>query len=243
MPHLNLKKIALSATTALLLLTTSSAVYAQDENDRTLYWGGTSFTEDSSYYYLGGVYALNGTLKQDGWLGRIGLGYGEYEYNTAAVAGLGVDGDVRNASVMFGYQKHINSTRFTGYLGGDYSDHDLSPNDPGNSTQGSETGVKVQAEMRHNFDDNNTFSISGNYSTAYDNYYGRTFFTTDLAGFKIGPEASVLGSESFDQRRAGLYVSTGEHLPVVLNFQAGQAWTSRRGDDSPYFGIGFSNTF
>ncbi len=189
------------------------------------------------------LHALGGSLSEDGWLARIGLGYGKYDYDTASVAGQKVRADVGLADIMIGYQKHFQKTRLTGYLGVDYANHDLSPRDPSNDVDGTETGVKGQVEMLHQFNDITTLNFIGSTSSAYNSYYVNSLVTRSFGNVSIGPEVTFLGSESFDQRRLGLHASVHSVLPFAVSFSVGQAWVSRRGDDSPYVGVGFSNTF
>jgi len=238
-----IKNLVIGTSAAFLVLASGVPAMAQNAGDRTAYWAGVDFTDDSTFGYAGAAYALHGTLLDDGWLGRVGLGYGGYEYNTVAVTGLGVDGDNIRANAMIGYQKYFETMLVSGFAGIDYNDHDISPNDPGNDVTGSETGVMAQVEMRKDFDAQTQLNFNLNYSTAYNNYYATTRLERDLGNFKIGPQFTVLGSESFDQKRLGVYVATDNLLPVNLSFQAGQSWASRRGDDSPYVGFGVSNTF
>ncbi|MGH1379049.1 MAG: cellulose biosynthesis protein BcsS [Alphaproteobacteria bacterium] len=243
MTEFKIKNLVIGASAAFLALASTVPAMAQDSGDKTAYWAGVDFTDDSTFGYAGVAYALNGTLLEDGWLGRIGLGYGQYEYNTVAVSGLGVDGDNIRANAMIGYQKYLGTMLVSAFAGIDYNDHDLSPNDPGNDVDGSKAGVMAQVEVRKDFDELTQLNFNVNYSTAYDNYYASTRLERDMGSFKIGPQFSVLGSESFDQKRLGVYVATDRLLPVNLSFKVGQSWASRRGDDSPYIGFGISNTF
>ncbi|MGH1404017.1 MAG: cellulose biosynthesis protein BcsS [Alphaproteobacteria bacterium] len=243
MTEFKIKNLVIGASVAFLALASTVPAMAQDAGDKTAYWAGIDFTDDSTFGYAGVAYALHDTLLEDGWLARVGIGYGEYEYNTVAVSGLGVDGDNVRANAMVGYQKHFDTMLVSAFAGIDYNNHDLSPNDPGNDVDGSETGVMAQVEVRKNFDALTQLNLNVNYSTAYNNYYATARLERDLGSFKIGPQVTALGSESFDHKRLGIYVATGDLLPVNLSFQAGQSWASRRGDDSPYIGFGISNTF
>ncbi len=108
---------------------------------------GFDAAEDSYTLFGGAVRALNGDINSDGVVLRFAAAYGQYEYDTTAVAGGKVDIDGSSANVMLGYQWVGGSTITALYLGVDYQNNDLSPADPSNSTSGDEFGGKASSRF------------------------------------------------------------------------------------------------
>ena len=232
-------KTLLACTVAMMIAPATSA-----SAESTRYWGGASWAEDAAYAYFGGTHALNGDLSKDGHLVRLGLGYGDYHYNSVAVPGTTVDGDTQRIDAMVGYQKFFPTWRVTGYVGADYIHHDISPNDPNNSVDGTEFGVKGQIELVKQWDDKHVIDVAVNASTAYNTFWSRGRVTRDMGGFTFGPEVTILGSESFDQTRVGVHIGEVQWIDAFdLNFQLGYMYAGRRGDDSAYVNVGFSDSF
>lgn len=206
--------------------------------------------EDSFYTYLGGIMAIDGDLAQDGWLARLGLGYGEYDYDTTAIAfpaTTNVDGDHNSIDLMAGYQHFYDRGRVTFFAGVHRADHDLSPNDTNNPTRGSEVGAKAQLEILHDITTKWGIDLAASGTTVFNGYWGRARLGYNLdqlgEGVYLGPEAILLGGESFDQRRLGIYINGVDLGPVNVGASTGQAWNSRRGENSMYFTANFGTTF
>lgn len=214
--------------------------------DSTATWAGVDVTDDSSFVYLGGFHALNGDLDLDGYLIRASVGYGDFDYNTVAVTGLGVDGDAFAADLMGGYQHYFwdNTFRFSGFVGIDYQNVDVSPNDPGNTATGSETGVKGLLDLTAMLSENVDMNANVSYSTAFETYYGSATVGYDFGPLTLGPEITFLGNEEYDQQRFGARVSdinVGNVFGLSLN--AGHAEGSGTADDSFYAGLTIDRSF
>ncbi|MEI7670208.1 MAG: cellulose biosynthesis protein BcsS, partial [Pseudomonadota bacterium] len=228
------KKLALIATTCVIAIVSSSA-----KAESTLAFTGGSATGDSYYGYVGGVTALNYDLSRDGWLMRATAAYGSYKYDRSGLPK--VDGDVSAQDVMIGYQKYFGGNslyknlRLTGYLGGDYQDHSISPNDTKNPVRGSTGGVKGQAEIFANLDNKISVSAIGNYSSAFDTYWSKGSVGYNFGHFTFGPEVLFMGSESYDQQRFGVFIGD---IPLFSSVKAGvsggYSHASRQGDSSGY---------
>lgn len=234
------KFIAAVAACAFLILPSASQAA-----EKAVVFGGGEWLADSYYAYLGGIAALSGDMAQDGWLARVDLGYGGYDYDNILVPGGDVDGDFFNVDLMAGYQHFYSNGVIYAYLGGLYTDHDLSPNDATNPVDGSEFGVKGQIELLHSFTDRVGLDLAGYLTSAYDGYWLRLRPGYDVTGtgVYVGPEVTVLGGENFDQQRAGLFVNGAKLGPLMVGASAGYNWQSRRGDNSAYGTVNFSKTF
>ena len=208
-----------------------------------LFWGGNA-KEKAYYLYGGGVTALSGDISQDGLLFRAVLGFGEYKYSTTAVASGKVNGDIFQAEASLGYQIYSDAFRLSGYLGIDYQDNDLSPNDTTNSTRGDEVGAKFQAEVETVHSAPYYASLMGSYSTANDSYWSRARIGYKFDGFIIGPEGLLMGNNEYDGQRIGAFLGGISLGALNVSISGGYADVDgTQGGSSGYGAIGFSMTF
>ena len=107
---------------------------------------GFDAAPQSLYWYSGGIAAVNGDMAKDGFLLRTYGSFASFQYATKAVAGI-VDGTLWQLDVMPGYQAVRGSSTFGGYVGFDYQQAQLSPNDPTNQVNGTATGIKAEAHI------------------------------------------------------------------------------------------------
>jgi hypothetical protein len=154
--------------------------------------------------YAGAIYALNGDSSRDGFLIR-GLGvYSSYDYDAAVGA---VDGDMVLFDGMVGYQIMRSNIRVAGFVGVEYQDHDLSPNDPANSVNGDETGFKAVGEVTLGHGNALFINLIGAYSTAFETHWVRFRPGYNYERFTFGPEIIWQGNESYDAHRVGGYLT------------------------------------
>jgi len=214
--------------------------------ESTSVFTGFDAKKNSYYLYAGGVTALQGQdiLTQDGFLVRGMLGFGQYTYKTVAVPGGSVDGDVYDADLMLGYGHFFDGGSISVYLGPNYENQDLSPNDASNSANGDKVGAKGQLELTINPVANISAGAIGAYSTAYRTYWSQLHAEYDFCSFKLGPEVSFLGNKEYDQQRYGAALRDIDVGFAKTKLYVG--WANSDGansDDSIYGGIGFSRAF
>ena len=212
----------------------------------TAVFAGVSGNEDSTFGYIGGIQALNGDIAKQGILLRGMLSYGQYDYDTIAVAGGNVDGKAIGAELGVGYQWVNPGSRFSIYGGIDHQDHDLSPNDPSNSVSGAETGAAVQAEIE-------TLGapwyggLIGKYSTAYDSYWVRGRVGYAFGSLTVGPEVVLAGNEEYEETRYGLFLNLPVSKSLSLSLSAGHSKaegdSTRNDQTGAYVGANVTATF
>lgn len=231
-----------SLLTASLALVSTSAI----AEDRNLFFSGISFSNDSSYFYAGGVNSPFSSIKNDGVVLRSSVARGSYDYKRPG--STLVEAGSKSIDALVGYQLfNISSIkRLTVYAGVDHQDHELDVVDLANRVQGGDTGAKGILETVVKLDDKFELDITGSYSGAFNTYYSKTqiAYGCDCGSAKFGPEFIALGSKSFDQKRYGAFinnVSIGKS--VKGNAALGFAESARRGDDGMYAEIGFSFLF
>ena len=208
-------------------------------------WTGVDFAPDSYFVYLGGVTGLQSQdiRTQDGWLARASVGFGNYDYDTPAVPGGNVDSDVFTGDLMLGYGHHFGNGTISFYAGGEFQNHDPGPNDPNNSVDGTEGGVKGQVELNVHPAENCVLDLAGSYSTAFDSYWTRGFGGYDFGPVTIGTEIGFIGNEEWHQVRFGASAGDVDFGFVNARAYVGYANNDSRGDDGMYGGIAFGKGF
>ena len=76
------------------------------------------------------------------------------------------------------------------------------PNDPGNSVNGSEVGLRIGGDIRM-AGPQHYFTLEGYYSTAFDTYWSRVRAGMNLGRVIVGPEAGAMGNDGYDAQRIG----------------------------------------
>ena len=201
---------------------------------------GADWAKDSFYTYSGAVVSLQRDLSRSGWVFQGFAGYGSYEYHNPSISGGRVDGDVSQLAAMLGYLWVRQGAAFGLYVGGDWTDHDLTPRDPSNSVRGSEFGLRVGGDLRL-VGPGYYFSLEGYYSTAFDTYWSRARAGINTGRFIIGPEGGALGNEGFDAQRLGAFVMFkldmfGTRTPAELTVHGGYQFLSGDHGSSSFVG-------
>ena len=205
-----------SRTVCALALLSSLGTYsisasANEANGETIYpyvlFSGVDFVKNASEGYVGGMVSLNGDLDTDGFLMRVLGTRGWFEYDRSIPQ---ADADYWQADVMVGYQIIRNAVTYTGYVGVEYQEYDLSPDDPTAQLRGDEFGFKAawDIETERYFKRPFYAAVRGSYSTSFDTYYTIARLGLNVDRFAIGPEAWVMGDASGDASRVGGFVLT-----------------------------------
>lgn len=203
-------------------------------------FAGADVRQRSWYTYGGFVFAPFGDLTQDGFLVRGIIGGGEYEYDIATGE---IDGEHINLEGMLGYQMFLDLVRLGVYAGVNVQDHDHSPNDPGNSTAGTEVGFTASGEIETLDAAPFYANVSGTVSTANDTYWTRGRIGMRFDQFVIGPEGSLAGNDEYDSARIGGFIMTTLGT-INISVSAGYADVDgTQGDDSAYGTIGIGTAF
>jgi hypothetical protein len=193
-------------------------------------YSGSDFAKDSFYSYSGAVVSLQRDLSRSGFVFQGFAGYGSFEYDNVGVPGGRVDGDVTQLAAMLGYLFVRPGAAVGIYVGADYHNFDLTPNDPTNSVNGSEVGVRVGGDVRL-AGPQHYFTLEGYYSTAFDTYWSRVRAGVNLGRVIIGPEAGAMGNDGYDAQRLGGFAMfkldfLGTKNPGELTINAGYQFLS-----------------
>jgi Cellulose biosynthesis protein BcsS len=225
----------LAAGTALLTFACANAAGAADKPQAYEVEAGFDAAPQSLYWYSQVIAALNGDMAKDGFRLRTYGSLAAFQYASTAVVGT-VDGELWQVDVMPGYQVVRGSATFGGYVGFDYQQARLSPNDPTNKVSGTATGAKVEGHVYYYADAKQPIEASFNaqYSTAFDTYYAELRVGARLVDkLFIGPDASVDGDTGYDAQRLGGYAKYSFELtkgvPLDLTLIAGHQFVSGGG--------------
>lgn len=209
-------------------------------------FAGISGSDESTFGYIGGVYAMNGDIAKEGLLLRGLLSYGEYDYDTTGVVGGNVEGEAIGAELGVGYQWVNPGSRVSLYAGIDHQDHDLSPADATNSVNGDETGAQIQAEIE-------TLgtpwygSLIGKYSSAFDTHWVRGRVGYTFGNITVGPEALSAGNDEYEETQFGLFlnmpISNGVTLSVSAGHREAEGDNARDDQSGGYAGLSFNARF
>jgi hypothetical protein len=186
----------------------------------TSVFAGISAAKHSAFGYVGAVKSMNSDLSQNGMLLRALVYYGDYEYDTTAVAQGKVDGTGTGAELGVGYQWVNPSNRISIYGSVDHQDHRLSPNDTHNSVRGAETGAAVQFEAE-------TLGTPwyggfiGKSSSANDSYWVRGRLGYVFGRMTLGPEGIAAGNQEYHENRLGLFVNIAMSKSTTVSVSAG----------------------
>jgi Cellulose biosynthesis protein BcsS len=147
--------------------------------------------------------ALNGNLGASGFVIRLLGGIGSDDYLNQDVRGGKVDVEPVQLDFLLGYQRIHNNLYWSAYVGVDYLDYRLSPADPSNPLSGSETGVKVAGSLQTAEAKPVFAGVYGEFSSAYDTWFTQFRLGYSLGKVIVGPEAALLGDETFNSQRVG----------------------------------------
>ena len=184
----------------------------------TVIFTGVDTNPGSLYSFIGTIVAFNGDLGRDGFALRGYVGRSDFDLDPGNGVGWQTD-------LMLGYLFNRPSSSGGVFVGVDYKNTKLSPDDPTARERGTEIGAKVAANLTSSGDLPYHYSLHGAYSTAFDSYWARARTGFNNKTVTFGPEAIALGSASFDAYRLGGFATLKVELPhrtVEVTLSAGR---------------------
>lgn len=175
-------------------------------------WSGVDVTGNTVSVYAGSTYAPSESLLRDGIRLRTAAGLGRYRYE-AIITGPGgarqreISGEHEFADFLVGYQLHTGQATLKAFGGVTYSEHQLSPQDPGNKVSDGKLGFKTALEMWLDIDHRLWTSVDLAYATGNNDFYGRVRAGYRLTkSLSVGPKAGAFGNREFAGGRAGAFL-------------------------------------
>jgi hypothetical protein len=218
-------------------------------------YSGSDFAKDSFYSYSGAIISLQRDLSRSGFVFQGFAGYGSFEYDSAGVPGGRVDGDISQLAAMLGYMFVRPGMALGVYVGADYTNVDLTPNDPFSVVNGNEVGFRVGGDLRM-IGPQHYFTLEGYYSTGFNAYWTRARAGLNLGRVIVGPEAGAMGNDGYDATRVGGFAIfkldfLGTKNPGELTLNAGYqflkddgaGFSSVSGGEGAYAGISLGFSF
>jgi cellulose biosynthesis protein BcsS len=183
---------------------------AQSDPPRTEIFTGFEASDNYASGYVGGGYAFGKPgLYERGFRLRAVGAFGRYHYDgTLLTDGVYVpttfDGEDAFLSALIGYQFRPGRLIVKLFAGLEAEDQHIVPHDPNNSVQGSEVGLRLQAETWLDMSPRLFLSADASYGTAFQEYCSLV-----RLGFRLRPrlsfglEGGALGNEEYDAGRGG----------------------------------------
>jgi len=216
---------------------------AGDMGGGTVVFAGADARERAYFSYGGLIHHFSGDILSNGFLVRVAGFNSRYNYKTPAVSGGTVEADAALIDGMVGYQMVTESYALRGFVGLDYEDHSLSPNNAFDPNQGSHFGSKVQGEFETDFASPYYVNLMSSYGSARDRYWARARAGYDFSGYVVGPEARFTGDRIYDDQRFGAFLTFRNILPVMATVSAGSSDSGDRAGVVPYIATELSITF
>jgi hypothetical protein len=199
---------------------------------------GVEASRDKQYGYLGVVMPLSGQRLGQGFVQRYWLDYNAYRYEKQAYQYI--DSAATAVEAALGYQGSTERSWWAAYLGANYADTRLSPNDPDNDNLGGQWHARLQFEGETDVAEGWRGNGIVSYLVGDFNYWARLRLQTTLKNqLFIGPELVVQGDLYYDAYQLGVYVG---NIPLgratALTLKGGLAQSSNE-SASLYLGAEF----
>lgn len=169
---------------------------------------------------VGATAAPSGSLDRDGIRVHLDATAGEYSYRTGD--GTRVRGRQAEAAAMVGYEWGWSDASLAGFVGLNLRNNTLSIIDANNPVVGTALGLKTALSFYARPSAGTMVSAFGTYTTAHGGYYVRGRAGLALAeDVFVGPEATLLGDDYFNQWRVGGHLSGLSFGPTQVSLAAG----------------------
>lgn len=181
---------------------------AGDEGARFLFFAVSDLWRQGGFLHGGVIWSPAG-LDRDGFALKVMTGGGEYRYQSGALGNAQVTGRMIAATILPGWRFRRDSLIVTVFVGLDYQDHRLSPNDPSAGLRGSYLGARTAIEAWYEPTPATMIAADASLSTIGPSYSARAAFGWKvLERFYIGPEIKGFAVDSnYRQFRAGMHVT------------------------------------
>lgn len=232
---------------ALSALSADTALAAPD-GPHTEFFTGFDASDNAAGFYAGGGYAFGNGLYEEGWRVRAVGSFGRYNYDgTLPSQGSEVpvtfDGEDSFGAALIGYQFRHDALFLKLFAGIEAEDQHIVPHDPHNAVQGSELGLKLQAESWFDLSSRVFLSLDASYGTAFQEYWSLA-----RAGYRLGPslavglEGGALGNEEYNAGRGGGFMRL-DFRKVEITLSGGFTGNYLEDEPSGYVSLGVYRAF
>jgi Cellulose biosynthesis protein BcsS len=197
---------------------------------------------------VGAGYAFGKRLYAPGLRLRAVGSYGVYQYDGTLFTNgnyvpTSFDGEDAFAAALIGYQFQPGRLIVKLFAGIEGEDQHIVPYDPNNSVQGSEVGLRLQAETWFDISLRTFLSADAAYGTAFQEYcsLARLGFRV-TPRFSLGLEGGALGNEEYEAGRGGGFVRI-DFRRLEATLSGGFTGTCLLDNPSGYVALGLYRTF
>lgn len=247
------KTTRLRASGAILLAVIGSWPFAtialaENEAPRAELFTGFEASDNYASGYVGGGYAFGKGLYENGLRLRAVGSYSRYHYDsTFLINGLYVpthfEGEGTFSAALVGYQFTPGLVIVKLFAGIEAEDQRITPHDPDNSVQGSEIGLRLQAEIWREISPRMFLSADAAYGTAFQEYCSLVRLGYRLwPRLSLGIEGGALGNEEYDAGRGGGFARVN-FRNVEMTLSGGFTGNYLEDDPSAYVGLGVYRSF
>lgn len=206
-----------------------------EDQARLLLFSTTDLWRHGGFAYGGALWAPSG-LDRDGPVLKLVFGGGIYHYLSGALGNADVRGQMLAAAAMPGWRIVRNSFALTVFLGYDFQQHRLNPDDPSAGLRGNYSGVRGSFELWYQPTPATMVAADASLSSIGPSYNVRVAAgLRAFDAFYVGPEVQAFGAgDNYRQFRAGIHVTglrTGS-----FEWSAGTGWAIDTDERSSAYG-------
>lgn len=202
---------------------------------RFLLFSTTDLWRQGGFTHGGLLWAPVG-LDRDGPVLKLMFGGGIYHYVSGALGNADVRGDMLSGAILPGWRFVRDRLAVTAFIGYDFQQHRLAPDDPSAGLRGSYIGARAGFDFWYQPTEMTMIAVDASVSTVGPSYNAR--IATGMRAFDafyLGPEVQAFGADdNYRQLRAGLHV-TGLRLDE-LEWTFGAGWATDTDDRSGAYG-------
>jgi hypothetical protein len=213
----------------------ASPQQANQDQARFLLFANTDLWRQGGFGQGGVLWAPAG-LDRYGPVLKLMFGGGIYHYRSGALGNADVRGQQLAAAVLPGWRFVLNRLTATVFLGVDFQQHRLTPDDLSAGLRGDYVGARMGFELWYEPSAATMVAADLSWSTVGPSYNVRLATGQRvLETFYLGPEIQAFGADSnYRQLRAGLHVTGLRTGP--FEWSAGAGWATDTDDRSGAYG-------
>lgn len=218
------------------LLGLASVAHAEE-----LYLGGSEFSRDSSYVYMGRMASLDKDGLQDGAAYRLWADRAQYQYNSGSISHEGVAYGLEiGLGRLVTLSDSLNGSFF---VSGVLRNVELRPDDPASDNSGTKMTIKFQFDLGFRISDEINSTITSVYELNNNTHWSRLRTMKRVGhGYQLGVDFVRAGDDDYDLWQAGLVFGGARLGGADLKLKGGAQKT--RGEETiPYFGIELGGLF
>jgi hypothetical protein len=198
---------------------------ASHDAARLLLFASTDLWRHGGFVH-GGVLWSPAGLDREGYVLKLLFGGGAYRYVSGALGNVDVEGRHWSLAVLPGWRFVRNGLFATVFVGFDFQNHRLSPDDPSAGLRGSYAGVRTGFELWYEPTPSSMLAADASVSSVGPSYSARLAAGWRLhERFYLGPEVQGFAADdNYRQIRAGIHVTGLRVAP--LEWSAGLGWAN-----------------